>query len=298
MFHRRSLFLLLLVSSTAWPALAAVPTAQPTPTVVSDNDLSGLLRQMHANLRANEELAQQYVCDDSVHEEYFNKSGKKTAEKSEKVESVFVNGLLYHQIVEQNGKSVPPRKQLLLQKHEDAISELGDGFDFIFELRDGNPKDSIYSALPICCLNALFDNHVVRHETINGRDNLVIESVPKSGIGPSLTQEGTALDWKETTWVDVGYVMPTRIEAELLNDKGFLLKGTTLQQNYIRVEKDGPDGSGHPAGSVWVENYKTAHSKLKFLWKFEVSTFEDTSYNFKKFDAKMKVLSDSMRVLE
>jgi len=79
-------------------------------------------------------------------------------------------------------------------------------------------------------LNALFDNHVVRHETINGRDNLVIESVPKSGIGPSLTQEGTALDWKETTWVDVGYVMPTRIEAELLNDKGFLLKGTTLQQ--------------------------------------------------------------------
>jgi hypothetical protein len=203
MFHRRRLLLLLLFSSTAWQTLVASPATQPKPAVISDRDLSDLLRQMHANLRANEELAQQYVCDDSVHEEYFNKSGKKTAEKSEKIESVFVNGLLYHQIVEQNGKPVPPKKQLSLQRHEDAITELGDGFDFIFDLRDGNPKDSIYSALPICCLNTLFDNHLVRHETINGRDNLVIESTPKSSVGVSSAPGATALDWKETTWVDV-----------------------------------------------------------------------------------------------
>ena len=272
--------------------------AQKAPAVLAGDQLITLLDTVHSNIRANEMLAEEYVCDDSVHEAYLNKSGKQTSEKSEKVESVFASGLLYHQIVEQNGKPVPPKRQVSLQKHQDAISELGSGFDFVFDLRDGNPRDSIYSALPICCLTTLFENHVVRHEIVNGRDNLVIESVPK--VSPEITsvREATALDWKETTWIDAEWLMPTRFEVELLKDKDFLLKGSTQQQNYIRFEDEGVAGVGYPSRSVWLENYEKGRSNLKFLWKLESLTFEDSSYNFKRFDVKTRVLTDTMRVVD
>jgi hypothetical protein len=289
-------FLLVAILCCGWSALTRISTAQQVPAVVSDENLSALLIQMHANLRANEELARQYACDDSVHEEYFNKSGKKTKEKSEKVESVFANGLLYHQIVEENGKPLSQKRQVSLQKHEDAISEIGSRFDFIFDLRDGNPRDSIYSALPICCLTTLFENQVVRHESINGRDNLVVESVPKASPPLPSGRETTALDWKETTWIDGEYLMPTRLEVELLKDNSFLLKGTILQQNYLRLEE--ADEVGHPTQSVWLENHAVGRNYLKFPWLLESETFEDTSYNFKRFKADTRVLTDSMRVLD
>ena len=270
-----------------------ISIAQNETAVVSDDNLVTLLKQMHANLRANEKLAHQYVCDDSVRNVYFNKHGKRTRETSEKVDSVFANELLYHQIVERNGKPLSQKKQIFLQKHEDAISELGSGFDFIFDLSDRNPGDSVFSALPICCLAELFENHIVRHETINGRDNLVVESLPKASPDITSAKEATALDWKETTWIDAEYLMPTRFEVELVKDKRFLLTETKLQQNYFRLDGEATE-AGHPAEPTWLENHAVGH----FLWSSGSETFDDVSYNFKRFKTDARVLNDSVQVLD
>jgi hypothetical protein len=147
-------------------------------------------------------------------------------------------------------------------------------------------------------LTALFENHAARHETINGRDYLVIESVPKLDKDITNYEEPTALNWKETTWIDAEYLMPTRIEVELLKDNRFLLKETKFQRSYLRLEEEEADEAGHPRRAVWLENYAEGRSILKFLWLLESETFEDTSYNFKRFDGKMRVLNDSMRVLD
>jgi hypothetical protein len=273
-------------------SLAAI--AQKETTTPADDNLFSVLQRMHVNLVENNELARQYACDDSVHETYFNKSGKKTGEKSEKVESLFVGGMEYHHIVEQNGKPLSDQKLISEQKHQDALSELGADFDFVFDLRDGNPRDSIYSALPICCLTSLFENRILRHDQINGRDNLVVESVPLGN--PAVTSDvyRTALDWKQTIWIDTEYLMPTRYEVELLHDKDFLLKGSINRHEFVRFEETS-DTKDRPPQKVWLESYSEGQFHLKFLWERLFETFEDTSYNYRKFRVDMRVLPDSVQ---
>src|SRR5271157_1264297 len=173
---------LLLFCAVMWCGLTLnrAAIAQKEAAALTGEDLISLLQHMHANIVANDKLAQQYTCDDLVQESYFNKKGKKIREYSEKDESLFVGGLPYYHIVEENGKPLSAQLQVSVQKHEDALSKLGKEFDFVFDIREADPRYSFYSALPICCLATLFENRVLRHEQINGHDNLVVESVPKT----------------------------------------------------------------------------------------------------------------------
>jgi len=268
--------------------------AQKEAAALSGEELISLLQHMHANIKANDKLAQQYACDDLVQESYFNKKGKKLRDDSEKVETLFVDGLPYHHIVEENGKPLNDRKLVSEQKHQDAPSELGKGFDFAFDIRAADPRNSFYSALPICCLATLFENRVLGHEQINGRDNLVIESVPKVNPDAVTSVERTALDWKETTWIDVDDLMPTRYEVELLHDRSYMLKGTTERREFFRLE-DTSDPNGRSTGAVWLWRFSEGHSRLKGSRGLLVIMFEDTSYNFKKFKVDIRVDADSMR---
>jgi hypothetical protein len=266
---------------------------EETPTLAGDN-MIGLLQRMHANLVANDELAQQYACDDRTHTVALNSSGKKIRDYTAKFEYVSIDGLPYIHEVEENGRPLSAEKMASSQKHQDAISELGRGLDFVFDLRDGNPRDAVYSALPICCLAALFENRLLKHDRINGRDNLVVESVPKANPGAVSPEDRTALDWKETTWIDVDDLIPTRYEVELLNDKRFLLKGSTERREFFRLE-EASDSKGRPPQTVWLESSREDHANLKFLWQRQFESFEDTSYNYKRFKVDIRLLPDSVR---
>jgi hypothetical protein len=268
--------------------------AQKEVAAFTGEDLISLLQRMHANIEANDKLAQQYACDDLVKESYFNKKSKKLRDHSEKVETLFVGVLPYHHIVEENGKPLNAQKLVSEQKHQDALSDLGRGFDFSFDLRESDPRSSFYSALPICCLVTLFDNRVLRHEQINGRDNLVVESVPKANPDAVTPVERTALDWKETTWIDVDDQMPTRYEVELLPDRSYMLKGTAERREFLRMEGTS-DSKGRTTGTVWLWNYSEGHTSLKGSRGLLFITFEDTSYNFKKFEMDMRLLPDSVQ---
>jgi hypothetical protein len=271
------------------PASAQMNTPNP-----GGEDLAALLHRMHSNVVANDKLANQYACNDQTHTVTLGKNGKKIRDFTAKFEFAVIDGLPYVHKVDENGVPLSAKRMETEQKHQDALSQIRRGMDFAFDLRDGNPRDSVYSALPICCLATLFENRVLRHEQINGRDNLVIESVPKAYANPSSPDDRTALDWKETTWIDMDDLVPTRYDVELLNDKRFLLKGSTERREFFRLE-EAVDSAGHPARTVWLETYKEAHSILKFFWQLQSQTFEDTSYNYKKFSVDTRVLPNSVR---
>lgn len=266
--------------------------AQSIPTLPAGEDLTVLLQRMHTNLVANEKVSQHYACDDLMHTVAVTKSGKKIRDYTEKFESVMINGSWYNRQVERNGVPLNARKMASTQKHLDAVHEIGRGRDYIFDIRDINPQDSFYSSLPFCCLATLFENRALRHEQIIGRDNLVVESIPKANPGIVSDDERTALDWKETTWIDMADLIPTRYEAELLNDKHFLLKGTTQRRDYFRFEWP---QEGDPKETVWLENRMDGHLNIKFGRQLQFQTSEATSYNYKRFKADMRVLPDSVR---
>jgi hypothetical protein len=296
-FGKRAASLLSLCAfCCAGSALRISATEQRDANNPADNDLIPLLRQVEANRSSNNLMARQYVADKSTHTIVWNKTGKKIKDNSEKGEVVFANGSWYYRVVERNGVPLSAEKQVSLQKHLDAVSDRARGFDFTFDLRDGNPRDSIYSALPICCLAELFDNRLLRYEQVNGRDNLVVESTPKANADGASPHDRTALDWKETTWIDVTDLMPTRLQVELLNDKSFLLKGSTELREFVKMQF-ALSPTSQSIETVWLLQTKKDRSNLKFAWSYQLESFEDTSSNYRRFNVDVKVLANPAAAL-
>jgi len=266
---------------------------QPAPPSGCD-DLNAFLKRMEANVRANEPLAARYTYDETRATKCYNHKGKQTHQNSEKFVSVIVGGLDYNRVVERNGVPVPENRQIAEQKRQDAISELGKSYDFVFEMVGLNPRDYIYSDLPVSYLDSLFDNRVIGREMINGRDNLVVESTPKANASPGSDRAKTALDWKETTWIDIEDAMPTRFDIELLNNKNYLLSGSTGRSEFTRLRVTRPGDSQLPP-VVWLIHGKSGHFSYKILWSTNSSVTQIDCYNYKRLQSDAHVIDDSMR---
>jgi hypothetical protein len=148
--------------------------------------------------------------------------------------------------------------------------------------------------LPICCLAILFKNRILRHEQINGRDNLVVESRPKFNPGTASPHDRTALDWKETTWIDVNDLIPTRYQVELLKDKNWLLKGSRDRRDYIRMDYKS-DPNAPPTCTVWLFQSGADHAVLKGSDGILVIDSDDTAYNYKKFIGDIHMVPNSVQ---
>jgi hypothetical protein len=274
--------------------LSPVAIAQGEPTTLTGKDLAALLQRMHINIKANDELARHYASDETQHMVSLNQKGKKIWEYSTKYECANVGGKPYNHMIEENGMPLSAKRLEAEQKRQDILSDLVIGHGFVLDIRGLSPQDAIHSVLPICCLSTVFDNRVLRHEQINGRDNLVIESVPKANAIPFTLDEKTALDWKETTWIDVNDLIPARYEVELLNDKNYLLKNSKLRRDFSRLEK-ALDPNDRSSETVWLQSREEGHFNLKFFWYRQFETYEDTSYNYKRFKADMHILENSLQ---
>ncbi len=274
--------------------LVGMVSGQQQPPLSGSENLDAFLKRMEANVRANDPLAARYTYDETRETKCYNHKGKQTHQNSEKFVSVIIGGLDYNRVVERNGVPVPENRQIAEQKRQDAISELGKSYDFVFELIGLNPRDYIYSDLPVSYLDSLFDNHVIRHELINGRDNLVVESTPKANANPSSDRAKTALDWKETTWIDIEDAMPTRYDIELLNSKKYLLSGSTGRNEFTRLPVTRPGDSRLPP-VVWLIHGVRGHYSYKILWSTNSSVTQIDCYNYKRFQSDARVLNDSVQ---
>jgi hypothetical protein len=270
--------------------------AQNTPPVGADQDIAALLSRLEENIAKNEKVAHQYASDIVQTESVSDMKGKVLSHHTDKRELVFINGLPYMRRVEIDGRPLSARKQKASQVLLDSLRDLAKDYEFTLELVGKDPHSYIFSGLPICCLGTSFDNRVVGHEVIDGRDNLVIESIPRANASPGSDKEKTALDWKETTWVDVQDVMPTRYDVELVNDKKYLVKGTTTSIDFMRMEAAGT-ADGGPKQVVWLMRSGSGH--LEYLWQGQRTReiAEDRRVNYRKFRSDMRMLDDSVRVV-
>ena len=281
---------------TFWVAAFSViqsTYAQAPPSGSTDFDLAALLQRMQANVKVNDKIAQSFVADESYKKVALDKKGKKKGESSGKFECISINGLPYSYLVEENGKTFNAEQLVSARKRAEKIAQLGVGKDYALTVKGEDPRLGVYSSLPICCLATLFDNRVIRREQINGRDNLVIESVPKA-IVAATTNEQSALDWKGTTWIDLADLMPTRYEAELLKNKRFLAKGTRTSRDFARTVFPPTSNESAPT-IVWLSSRGTDGVRVKFLWMDGEEDSEETWYNFRRFKVDLHILDDSVQ---
>jgi hypothetical protein len=260
----------------------------------SGTNLNALIEKMRANIETNQEVAHQYVFDLNWHATTI-KHGKVTWDESAKFVTVFVNGKFYHRKVEQNGKPLSAKQQLADMMRHEPINRDDNGEDFILPTRGANPPYVIRAYLPICCLASAFENRLIRNETVNGRDNLVVESVPRMGVNPISEEEKTAIEWKETTWIDAEDLMPTRYVAELLIDKrDVLFKGSTVEVDFVRLDPSSMPQSGLTK-PVWLWHGQKYRGISRFGSARGVGTCEQTAANYKKLQSDMRLVDDSVR---
>jgi hypothetical protein len=246
---------------------------------------------MKTNLLRNGVLAQQYTSVELWHNVNFDKSGKKTLDDSAKFENVFVEGLPYRKKVEENGKPLTGKAAEEEQKRYDKAVEERRKMS-LEEKRRGLHLRFTYS-WPLCCLTTLFDNRVVGHETINGRDMMVVGSTPKPDARPANEMEKSALNWKETTWIDVADAMPARIEVELLRDEGHFAKGMTNRIDFERFV-DLPATGTQQEQAVWLQQSFVGRFRFKLLWFGATGETDQTWSDFKRFHVDMRLLEDTV----
>jgi hypothetical protein len=283
------LLFLLLMSCCTYPLIATASGQQPSPTSGSD-DLSALLKRMEVNVRANKQLASRYTFDSTTSCKIYSNKGKLLSDYTDKWVTVTIDGVQYDRIVEENGKPLSRRKQIAEQRRSDAQGQLGKDYDFVFD-NVTYPDNSVYSDLPISYLDTLFDNQVVGHELINGRDNLVVESTPKVDANPGSDRAKMALDWKETTWIDTEDAMPSRYDVELINRKTWLLKGTTSSTEFTKVPVM-QIGNQHLPPYVWLVHIGTG----RFIFSSPTNSelFKGEYYNYKRFQSDARVYMNSV----
>jgi hypothetical protein len=258
----------------------------------AEKDLAELLAHLQERMAANYKLTQQYTSDETKHDENFDKSGKKTSEHTTKFENMVVEGLLYRREVERDGKPLSGKDAAEEQKrYDEAVAErraMKEGHRPLLLSRTYN------SDLPMTYLETLFDNRVLRTESVNGRETVVVESLPKPDAKPKNVGEKSALDWKQTTWIDLADGVPARFEVELLRDRKNFQKGLTLRTDFTRrVDEPGADGTADRA--VWLQTAQRWDIKLKMLWMSAAGRGETAWTNFKKFRVDMRLLEETLQ---
>lgn len=285
-----TLFSLSLLPFTLILAASAQTTSLPR-----GKDLTALIERMKTNQTANDKVAQQYTSVMVWHNLNFNKSGKTTVDESKKYENVFVEGLPYSRLVEYNGKPLEGKAAEAEQKRYDKAVE--ERKNMSLDEKRHSFRVSFHSALPMGYLTSLYDNRAVRREDIDGRETLVVESTPRSDARPDDTAAKTALDWKQTTWIDVRDEMPVRFIAEKLNDSNHDLKGTTLQFDFVRLVDQSTEGAS-PGQPVWIQKEFKSTFRMKMMFMTFNRITEQTWNDFKKFHVDVRLLLDTMTEAE
>jgi hypothetical protein len=273
--------------SALLPPLSAAQSIDRSPA-----ELQSLLERMHRNFLANGKLEAQYTSDELWHNLNFDKHGKKTVDESARYENMFVEGLRYRRKVESNGKPLKGKEAEQEQKRYDkAVAERR---EMTIDEKRHLMHTSFHSSLPSFWLDKLFDNRVAGHEVIDGRDTLVVESTPRADVHPTADIEKSALDWKETTWIDVADAMPARFVAELLKDRGHIDKGMTIRMEFQRIVEQ-PAAGEQREQSVWLARRSIGTFKGGMLWFSATGTTEQTYSDFKRFRVDMRLLEDTMQ---
>jgi hypothetical protein len=225
----------------------AVPAAQDRPLP----DYQAFTAQVKTHLASDEARQSGYTFLERRTEQKLDGSGRVTGE-SVRVFEVYP-GLpgedRYRRLIEEDGKPVLPRKLAEQDRErqkevESYARKIATGADPQKETQQRDKERRHYSAA-IDDLFRIYDIHMVRRESVAGRDTIVSTLVPKDGVKPQ-TDDGKLMQhFKARAWISESDYELVRVEIEAIDDLSFGLgllarvhKGTvaTFQRRKVNDE--------------------------------------------------------------
>ena len=154
----------------------------------------------------------------------FNEKGKKTADITQLFEVTYIGDVQYSRLLENEGKPLTGKALEAEQKrYDDAVREHSALDDKArAKIQHQVVKDA---GLNLGNLNE-YRNTVVDHAVIDGRDCVVIDSVPTS----------TTRQKRYRIWLDSAKDEMVRMEFDQLTDEGDMLSGATGRLEWIYAD--------------------------------------------------------------
>jgi len=237
---RLTVFALLLLT-------VAIPVAQDRPLP----DYDSFAAEVKKHLATDEERQSGYMFIERRTEEKLDGSGRRT-DVSVKVFEVYP-GLpgegRYRRLIEEDGKPVPQDKLAQQDRErqkeaESYVKRVSTAPERQKELREREKEQKRYSAA-VDDLCRIYDIHMVRRESIGGRDTILATLTPKEGVKPQTDDGKVMRHFKARAWISESDYELVRAEIEAIDDLSFGMgllarvhKGTVATYQRLKVNNE------------------------------------------------------------
>ena len=235
-------------------AIALLVLFQATSVPTQDRplpDYDTFAAQVKAHLATDEERQSGYMFIERRTEEKLNGSGQRT-DVSVKVFEVYP-GLpgegRYRRLIEEDGKPVPQDKLAQQDRErqkeaESYVKRVSTAPERQKELREREKEQKRYSAA-VDDLFRIYDIHMVRRESIGGRDTILATLTPKEGAKPQTDDGKVMRHFKARAWISESDYELVRAEIEAIDDLSFGMgllarvhKGTVATYQRLKVNNE------------------------------------------------------------
>jgi len=235
-------------------AIALLVLFQATSVPTQDRplpDYDTFAAQVKAHLATDEERQSGYMFIERRTEEKLNGSGQRT-DVSVKVFEVYP-GLpgegRYRRLIEEDGKPVPQDKLAQQDRErqkeaESYVKRVSTAPERQKELREREKEQKRYSAA-VDDLFRIYDIHMVRRESIGGRDTILATLTPKEGVKPQTDDGKVMRHFKARAWISESDYELVRAEIEAIDDLSFGMgllarvhKGTVATYQRLKVNNE------------------------------------------------------------
>jgi len=219
------------------PSPAAIANGEITHAseAVNFDDAASLLRIAVPKTLKNRQEAMAYTYQIDYRNRNFTPRGKLLVDYSARYDVIFVGGMPYRRLTEENRKSLSPQEAAAeARRYEQTFEERS---RMSIDQKRDYLKRPWNVDFPLPELPDLFANRIVGEDLVDGRPAIVVESIPRGDLQPSGEEDRRALHKQVKLWIDREDMIVSRIEATLVADDAAMKKGTRARIDFVR--KDG-----------------------------------------------------------
>jgi hypothetical protein len=242
----------------------------------TDPDPTPLLRAAIEKGRSGESQRTRFTYQILDHTQYFNQKGKLLSKGTALYEIIYIADLEYKHLLEINGKALSGKALADEQKrYDDAVRER--------TALDANARAKLMHGKNIEVNITLWDivtkfhNTVVEHPQLNGRDCLLIDSIPLDTVADVPRRH-------LRIWLDPQKSEFLRMDFDLLADEGDILRGSKGSINFTCIYGVLLDSIDH------LDYIVPAKDKKKHLLRM---VSDQTFSNYKKFVSTIRILPET-----
>jgi negative regulator of sigma E activity len=229
-----------------------------------EKDADSLLNRALNLLKTSEASKTRFTYSRLEHQRTFNTKGKQIGEITRLFEVTYLFDLEYTRLLEINGKPLQGRILEAEQKrYSDAYNQRkGLNAQQRSELAKGKFKNVTFHMGELL---TVYDNRVIGHEVVSGRNCVVIDAMPKASVSDAPKRHAVL-------WIDPANGEMLEFAFDLLADEDDLLKGskgsfrmqsihgvsvdTEQHLDYLLLAKKGKKDVVRLVEDVTLDNYK------------------------------------------